>query len=61
MEVKRYYRTYKINDEGEELLAGIFTEYTDENDIESEFEHTYPSTEDREICWTSGIFDKLEG
>ena len=55
--MKRFYRTYKINDEGEELLAGVWA--NNEEDAESEFENEYPSKEGKEICWTSSIFDEL--
>lgn len=60
--MKRFYRTYKINGEGEDYLAVVTPEHgeTEEAEIESIFEYEYPSREGREICWTSGIFDKLE-
>mgnify|MGYP001607414238 CR=1 FL=1 len=53
----RFYRTYKINDEGEELLAAVFAD--SEDDAETEFESEYPSSEGVEIVWTSPIFEKL--
>ena len=60
--MKRFYRTYKINDIGEELLAAVTPEHgeIEEVEIESLFEAEYPSSEDKEICWTSPVFDELK-
>ena len=55
--MKKFYRTYKINDEGEKLLASVYAK--NEEEAETEFFHAYQDTDEKEYCWTSGIFDKL--
>ena len=53
--MKRYCRTYKINDENRELYA--FVSAKNEEEAENLLDHDYQSKDEKEYEWTSGVFE----
>ena len=53
--MKRFCRTYTINDNETELYAFCYAE--NEHEAENNFEHDFQSTDEKEYHWTSSPFE----